>query len=45
MLFLHRSQYRKGAPSAYGIYRYESSKAPPDPSTIIQPGPMVDKKW
>lgn len=40
-----RSQYRKGAPSAYGIYRYESSKATPDPSQIIQPGPMADRKW
>lgn len=39
------SQYRKGAPSAYGIYRYESSKATPDPSQIIQPGPMADRKW
>ncbi|KAF6252743.1 Cupredoxin [Scenedesmus sp. NREL 46B-D3] len=39
------SQHRKGAPSAYGILRYEGAAESPDPSQIIQPGPMADKKW
>lgn len=39
------SQYRKGAPSVYGILRYEVSKAPPSPADIIKPGAIVDKKW
>eukprot|EP00879_Flechtneria_rotunda_P031612 GHRR01034549.1.p1 GENE.GHRR01034549.1~~GHRR01034549.1.p1 ORF type:complete len:321 (+),score=110.97 GHRR01034549.1:649-1611(+) len=39
------SQYRKGAPAAYAVLKYEGSKAQPNPDNIIQPGPFVNKKW
>ena len=41
------SQYRKGAPSGYGILRYSNAAAgsTPNPANIVQPDAVVDRKW
>jgi hypothetical protein len=40
------SQYRKGAPSGYGVIKYSGgSSSGPDPATIVTPAAVVDKKW
>lgn len=41
------SQYRKGAPSGYGVLRYSSasSGSSPNPANIVQPAAAVDRKW
>lgn len=40
------SQYRKGAPSAYGVLKYRGgSSSEPPAANIISPADVVDKKW
>lgn len=40
------SQYRKGAPSGYGVIKYSGgSSSVPSPANIVTPGAAVDKKW
>lgn len=40
------SQYRKGAPSAYGVLRYSgSSSSEPPAANIVSPADVVNKKW
>lgn len=40
------SQYRKGAPSGYGVVKYSGgSSSGPDPANIVSPAAVVDKKW
>lgn len=41
------SQYRKGAPSAYGVLRYSTAAAgsTPNPANIVTPAAVADRKW
>ena len=40
------SQYRKGAPSAYGVLKYSTAgSSSPNPANIVTPGAVADKKW
>lgn len=40
------SQYRKGAPSGYGVLKYSTGGGSnPDPANIVTPGAVADKKW
>jgi hypothetical protein len=40
------SQYRKGAPSGYGVLKYSGgSSSAPNAGDIVTPAAAVDKKW
>lgn len=39
------SQYRKGAPSAYGMLKYTTTGVALNPANIVSPAAAVGKRW